>query len=97
MFFFYLLVIALFEGTYQSAILVFLGAYVVATIVLVASGMVLALGYRFTRFALWSCAWPLWEICTYVFSVESWLSLPGRPVAYATSNADVPVGTPVIH
>jgi hypothetical protein len=97
MFFFYLLVIAAFEGTYQSAILVFLGAYVVATVVLVALGVVLALGYRFTRYALWSCAWPLWELCTYVFSVESWLSLPGRPVAYMTSNADVRVGTPVIH
>jgi cellulose synthase/poly-beta-1,6-N-acetylglucosamine synthase-like glycosyltransferase len=97
MFFFYLLVIALFEGTYQSAILVFLGAYVVATVGLIALGMVIALGYRFTRYALWSFAWPLWQICTYVFSVESWLSLPGRPVAYATSDAEVPVGTPVIH
>jgi cellulose synthase/poly-beta-1,6-N-acetylglucosamine synthase-like glycosyltransferase len=98
MFFFYLLVLAMFEGTYQSAILVFLGAYFVAMVVFILLGMVLALGYRFTRYALWSCAWPIWAFCTNVFSVESWLSLPGRPVGVLEgAEPEVHAAAPVIH
>jgi cellulose synthase/poly-beta-1,6-N-acetylglucosamine synthase-like glycosyltransferase len=98
MFFFYLLVIAIFEGTYQSAILVFLTAYVVAMIAFSIIGAALALGYRFTRYVLWSFTWPLWAFCTNVFSVESWLSLPGRPVGLVTSPSnELVAATPVIH
>jgi len=98
MFFFYLLAIAMFEGTYQSAILVFLAAYLAAMVVFIFIGMVLALGYKFTRYALWSFSWPIWAFCTNVFSVESWLSLPGRPVGVVEgTKPEVHAAAPVIH
>src|SRR3974390_664200 len=97
MFFFYLLLTAMFAGVYQSAVRGSLAASLVAMVAFIALGMVLALGYRHTRYVLWSLAWPVWAFCTNVFSVESWLSLPGRPVTLARSGAEVPVGAPVIH
>ena len=96
MFFFYLLVIAVFEGTYRGPILTFLGAYTIAVIGFIAIGAALAFGYRKSRYVGWSLAWPIWAICTNVFSVESWLSLPGRPTGIRRSTT-VPVGAPVVH
>jgi cellulose synthase/poly-beta-1,6-N-acetylglucosamine synthase-like glycosyltransferase len=96
MFFFYLFVIAVFEGTYQSRIVTFLAAYIVAMLGFVALGMVLAVGYKKSRFMLWSFAWPFWALCTNLFSVESWLSLPGRPTRFIDPDTE-PVGAPVIH
>jgi cellulose synthase/poly-beta-1,6-N-acetylglucosamine synthase-like glycosyltransferase len=98
MLFFYILVIAMFEGTYQSTVLVFFGAYVVGMTAYTAIGFFLALGYRFTRYALWAFSWPIWALCTNVFSVEAWLSLPGRPVGIVSSTKpEVHAVAPVIH
>jgi hypothetical protein len=96
MFFFYLFVVAMFEGTYQTPILTFLAAYFVAMIGFIALGMILALGYGKSRYAGWSFLWPVWALCTNVFSVESWLSLPGRPVAFLGDQAAA-VAAPVVH
>lgn len=96
MFFFYLLVVAVFEGAYRGPVLTFLGAYTIAVIGFIAIGAALAVGYRKGRYVAWSLAWPLWAVCTNVFSVESWLSLPGRPTGVRGARVEH-VATPVVH
>ena len=96
MFFFYLLVIAAFEGTYRAPILTFLGAYTIAVIGFIAIGAVLAVGYKKSRYAAWSLLWPFWAVCTNLFSIESWLSLPGRPTGVRGARVEA-VAVPVVH
>lgn len=76
---FYLLLTAIFEGTYRSVILIFLGAWVVFTVVFMALETVLAVGYRQVRHLGWVLLWPVWQEFLTLFSTEAWLSLPGRP------------------
>ena len=95
MFFLYLLSIALFEGTYRQPIVAFLTVYLVAIVGSMVLVTLLAFGYRRARFALWCISLPFWALCTTVYTVESWLSLPGRPTPLLSGG--VHVEAPVIH
>jgi cellulose synthase/poly-beta-1,6-N-acetylglucosamine synthase-like glycosyltransferase len=76
---FYLLLTAIFEGTYRNVILVFLGSWAVYIAAFTALETVLAIGYRQARHLGWVMLFPLWQSLQHVFSAECWLTLPGRP------------------
>lgn len=94
MFYVYLLLLAAFDGTYRNALLVFVGAWVVFTIVFSAVQALLALGYGQLRHIAWVVLWPGWQVLTTLWTVDSWLSLPARPVGF--ERAETPT-TAVIH
>jgi cellulose synthase/poly-beta-1,6-N-acetylglucosamine synthase-like glycosyltransferase len=96
MIFFYLFLVAVFEGVYRAPILTFLGFYVVSKGGLILLDITLASGYRKIRYIPWAILIPVWGFFMAFFSVESWLSLPGRPVKLFGEKA-APISAPVIH
>jgi hypothetical protein len=53
---------------------------VIAQVVFTIFTLVLALGYGFARRIGWVVLWPVWRWCLTMFSTESLLSLPSRPL-----------------
>lgn len=78
----YLLVSAAFDGTYRSSVLVVVGAWFAGSVTFMVFESFLVTAYRFERRWPWLLLWPFWQVCLMIFSTESWLSLPGRPVGY---------------
>lgn len=92
----YLLLTAVFEGTYRAQILVFLGVWVAYSILFMAVVVLLAVGWGQARHLGWVVLWPVWQLCLILWSTENWLSLPGRPVN-VLDNRPVVVSKAVIH
>ena len=94
MFYVYLVLLASLDGTYRNVLIVFLGAWAVFTMLFAAVQAVLALGYGQLRHIGWVVFWPFWQILTTLWTVESWLSLPTRPIGLQRAQAPA---TAVIH
>lgn len=92
----YLLLTAAFQGIYRFPVLLFIGAWLFASLAFMALESFLAIAYRQERRIGWLLVWPLWELCLTLFSVEAWLSLPPRPVRLP-GTASVAVTEAVIH
>ena len=78
---FYLAISAAFEASWRTPVLVAITALLTAQVVFTLFTLVLALGYGFVRHLGWIVVWPLWRWSLTMFSTESLLSLPGRPLA----------------
>ena len=76
----YLVVYAIFQGAWRGAVIAFIGALIVGQIVRMIVSAFLATGYGFGRRVPWVLLFPIWQLCLVMFSAESILSLPGRPV-----------------
>jgi cellulose synthase/poly-beta-1,6-N-acetylglucosamine synthase-like glycosyltransferase len=76
----YLAVYAAFDGAWRLPIVVGISAVFIGQIAYVSVGAVLAAGYGFENRVGWLLLWPIWRIFLTMFSTESLLSLPGRPV-----------------
>ncbi|MDQ6782882.1 MAG: glycosyltransferase family 2 protein [Actinomycetota bacterium] len=92
----YLLCSAAFQGAYRYPVLLFFSGWFVATVTFMAMETALAVAYRHQRRLGWLLVWPLWQLCLTVFSVEAWLSLPGRPVKMWRSEVSV-ISEAVVH
>jgi len=92
----YLLLLAVFEGSYRYPILLFIAGWLIASISFMAVELYLSVVYRHARYLPWLLAWPVWRVCIIVFSVEAWLSLPGRPASWRGPQAQVVVEA-VVH
>ncbi|MGH9081016.1 MAG: glycosyltransferase [Acidimicrobiales bacterium] len=75
----FLMLTAVFEGSYRAAILIFIGIWFCFSIAFMAIEAVLAVGWGQARHFGWVLVWPLWQLCLILWSTENWLSLPGRP------------------
>lgn len=93
----YLVVMAVFEGTYRLPILLFAGAWVVSSTGFMVVESLLVVAYRFERRWGWLLLWPFWQACLVLFSAESWLSLPSRPASLFTGAKPVWVAKAVVH
>jgi cellulose synthase/poly-beta-1,6-N-acetylglucosamine synthase-like glycosyltransferase len=93
---FYLLLVAAFDGSYRTAVVTFLGGWVIFTVSFTALEAVLAFGYRQARHLPWVLLWPFWQECLILFNSEAWLSLPGRPAGLRGS-APAVVAQAVVH
>jgi cellulose synthase/poly-beta-1,6-N-acetylglucosamine synthase-like glycosyltransferase len=93
---FYLLLTAIFEGTYRNVILLLFGAWIVFLVAYMALEGVLAFIYHKERHLAWVLLYPFWMVCSTIFSTESWLSLPGRPAGLRGTTAAV-VEKAVVH
>lgn len=85
---FYLVLVAVFEGTYRAVVVTFLGAWVVFSLAFMALETLLAFGYRQVRHLGWVVLWPVWQEFLTLFSTEAWLSLPGRPAGLEGSRPE---------
>ena len=94
MFYVYLVLTAAVDGTYRDVLLVFVGAWVVFSIVFSAIEALLCVGYGQTRHIGWVVLWPIWQLATTLWTVESWLSLPARPLVLRKARAPL---TAVVH
>ncbi len=92
----YLLLTAVFEGTYRAQILVFLGVWVAYSMLFMVVVVLLAVGWGQARHLGWVVLWPVWQLSLILWSTENWLSLPGRPVG-VLDNRPVVVSKAVIH
>lgn len=92
----FLLMTAIFEGSYRNVILLFVGGYFFFTLVFMIFQTFLTVGYKQGRHIGWVIFWPLWQELLTIFSVESWISMPGRPAGLHGS-APAQVRTYVIH
>ena len=81
----YLLVTVAFDGTARTPVAIFAAAYFVGSIIFIAIESFLIAAYGFNRKWPWLLVWPFWQVCLTIFSTESWLSLPGRPVSFNPS------------
>ena len=77
---FYLAISAVFQASWRTPVVAFLAAFCVAQIAFMTLEWCLAVGYGFGRRIGWVLLWPFWQYCLVVFSTESLLSLPGRPL-----------------
>jgi cellulose synthase/poly-beta-1,6-N-acetylglucosamine synthase-like glycosyltransferase len=75
----FLLLTAIFEGSYRNVILLFVGGYFFFTLVFMIFQTFLTIGYHQGRHIGWVLFWPFWQEMLTIFSVESWISMPGRP------------------
>ena len=92
----YLLLVALFEGTYRNVILVFFGAYFIAEVVFMLLQLVGTSAYRQTRHFWWVLLWPFWHEFLLVFATDAWISIPGRPLGLHGSRPP-PIAHAVVH
>ena len=93
---FYLAVSALFEPTWRTPVFAFLAAFCAAQIAFMTLEWFLAVGYGFGRRFGWILLWPFWQYCLIMFSTESLLSLPGRPLTPLTRKREV-ISEAVVH
>ena len=80
----FLVISAMFQGPWRTPVVVFLAAFCVAQIAFMVTESFLAIGYGFGRRIGWVLLWPFWQYCLVMFSTESLLSLPGRPLPLLT-------------
>jgi cellulose synthase/poly-beta-1,6-N-acetylglucosamine synthase-like glycosyltransferase len=92
----YLAISAVFQGSWRTPVLAFFAAYCGAQIAFMLLEWFLAVGYGFGRRIGWVLLWPFWQYCLIMFSAESLLSLPGRPLAPLTRKRDV-ISEAVVH
>jgi len=93
---FYLAIAAAFEASWRTPVLIAVAALLTAQVVFTLFTVVLAFGYGFIRCLGWIVLWPLWRWSLTMFSTESLLSLPGRPLALWTRERRIIV-EPVVH
>jgi cellulose synthase/poly-beta-1,6-N-acetylglucosamine synthase-like glycosyltransferase len=92
----YLLIYAMFEGTWRTPVVAFLGAVFVGQASFMLLQWILAVGYGFGRRIGWVLLWPVWQYFLIMFATESLLSLPGRPVTLFSQQRQV-ISEAVIH
>jgi cellulose synthase/poly-beta-1,6-N-acetylglucosamine synthase-like glycosyltransferase len=93
---FYLLITLAFVPADRNAVAFIAAAWFVGSIAFIMIETFLVTAYRFERRWPWLILWPFWQVCLMIFSTESWLSLPGRPVGFSSS-PDVKVTEAVVH
>lgn len=93
---FFLLLTALFDGTYRTAVLALFGAWLFVSMAFVVLEAALSVGYRQTRHLGWVVLWPLFQAMKEIWSTEAWLSLPARPAGIHGSRPSV-VQEAVVH
>jgi hypothetical protein len=92
----YLAIYAAFESSARTPVLVTLAAMFVAQAIFILVTLVLAIGYGFARRIGWILLWPIWRWCLIMFSTESLLSLPGRPLKPLARDRQV-IAEAVVH
>ncbi len=76
----YIALYAVFQGAWRVPVIAAIAATFVGQSLFMLISLVLAVGYGFGRYIGWVLLWPLWRCCLTMFSTESLLSLPGRPL-----------------
>jgi hypothetical protein len=76
----YVVLYAAFQGAWRVPVVAAIAATFVGQVLFMLIALVLAVGYGFARHVGWVLLWPLWRCCLTMFSTESLLSLPGRPL-----------------
>ena len=92
----YVAVYAVFESDWRIRLLAAVTSLFVGQVIFVVLTLLLAARYGFTRRIGWVLLWPLWRYCLTMFSTESLLSLPGRPVPSFTRERRV-IAEAVVH
>ena len=93
---FYLAISAVFQASWRTPVVAFLAAFCVAQIAFMTLEWCLAVGYGFGRRIGWVLLWPFWQYCLIMFSTESLLSLPGRPLTPLTRKREI-ISEAVVH
>ena len=91
----FLLLTAIFEGSYRNVILLFVGGYFFFTLVFMIFQTFLTVGYKQGRHLGWFLLAPVAGAADHL-SVESWISMPGRPAGLRGAEP-VKIHTHVIH
>jgi cellulose synthase/poly-beta-1,6-N-acetylglucosamine synthase-like glycosyltransferase len=92
----YVALYAVFQGAWRVPVVAAIAATFVGQALFMLISLVLAVGYGFARYTGWVVLWPVWRCCLAMFSTESLLSLPGRPLRPFTRRRTV-IREAVVH